>query len=1135
MQTEPAPQPTVTEQAFTSRLTPQQQASIAGQAASLVHHLRNHGKPSLMEQFLAEYGLATDEGLALMGLAEALLRVPDATTADALLQDKLASGQWRQHFGKSRSLLINSATLALWFAAKLLANPVTRRRRAPLRQGLRWLSKPLIRVGARHALGLMGRQFVLGETIESAMRNARALEAKGYTYSYDMLGEAALTAADARRYQRAYQHAIARLASQATKADLRLNPGISIKLSALHPRYETMQQQRVMAELVPRVRKLALQAKAANIGMTLDAEENARLDLSLRIIAAVLADPLFKNWGGFGVVVQAYNRRARAVIDRLYEMSVELNTQLMVRLVKGAYWDSEIKQAQTEGHAEFPVFTDKAATDVSYLRCAEKLLTLNDRLYPQFATHNAHTLTAVLALADKGTEFELQRLHGMGDALHEHLRQATKSRCRIYAPVGPHQDLLAYLVRRMLENGANASFVHQLMDHRLPASQVAANPFSQVPKQMGRLSIQQPSDLFAPRRENSAGPDLANAETLLKLDQQLAQYDGQLWEYEAFSGHRALVHNPATGRLIGSFRYATPTEALNCCDLSRSWHDSKAAQRAALLKRTADLYQRNAVELYSLLMQEAGKTLADCVNEVREAIDFLRYYAVETAHRPTQPAGIFVAISPWNFPLAIFTGQIAAALATGNGVLAKPAEATSLIAHLAISLFHQAGVPARVLTLVCGDGPEIGSLLVTHPAVNGVCFTGSTTTAQSINRAMAEHLAPTAALIAETGGLNAMIVDSTALPEQAVADILTSAFQSAGQRCSALRILYLQEDIAEDLLELLFGAMEELSVGDPRSFANDIGPVIHANAAAKITAYIAQARAAGQLLKQIEIAAAEPFVAPAVIAVSGIGDLEDEIFGPVLHVATFANKELAEVVNAINAKGYGLTLGVHSRIEERVQQIITNSKVGNLYVNRNQIGAIVGSQPFGGHGLSGTGPKAGGPKYLSRFIAVAQGEHKHQAGWLATAEDVEAAFAARPQPTWQPVLAPLPGPIGEKNLYLQRPRGRVLCLGPDAASAAQQYQRARQLGCQALAIAPGVEDGIDGVITPAVLQQVARLEAVVSFGADLAPLRQALAERVGPLVPLLTDQSFVDWLMLEQTICLNTAAVGGAVDLLASQ
>ena len=1138
-----APDATVL-QALRTEAEPQPalRARAAARAAAMVRGIRDEGRPGLMEVFLAEYGLSTEEGIALMCLAEALLRVPDAPTIDALIEDKTAPSDWSAHLGHSSSPLVNASTWGLMLTGRVLKDgdgPAS-----VLRGAIRRLGEPVIRTAVGRAIREMGHQFVLGRDIDEALRRGRQAAQKGYTFSYDMLGEAAMTAADARHYFDAYAGAIAALAPQAKSDDTRDNPGISIKLSALHPRYETAQKDRVMAELVPRVRALARAARAANMGLNVDAEEQDRLELSLDVIEAVLADEALAGWNGFGVVVQAYGKRAGPLIDWLHATAEALDRRLMVRLVKGAYWDTEIKHAQEQGVDGFPVFQTKPGTDVSFLCCAQKLAAMTDRLYPQFATHNAHTVAAILEMGLDPAAYEFQRLHGMGETLHDRVLEQEGTRCRIYAPVGAHRDLLAYLVRRLLENGANSSFVHQLVDESVAPETVAADPFKALEERGAPSDAVIPApDLFRPERPNSRGWNLMEPAERDAYDAARAPFAAHRWEAAPLLAADAApeapreVRNPADpDDLVGTIRWASAADAEAALAAAQPW-GAPPAERAQVLRRAADLYEAHHGELFALLAREAGKTPADAVAELREAVDFIRYYAARGAELQAPPRGVFTCISPWNFPLAIFTGQIAAALAAGNGVLAKPAEATGLIAHWGARLLREAGVPPHALQLLPGAGGEIGPRLTGDARVAGVCFTGSTATAQAIHRTMAPVVDPTAPLVAETGGLNAMVVDSTALPEQAVRDILTSAFRSAGQRCSALRVLYVQEDIAGSFLKMLQGAVEELRLGAPWEHATDVGPVIDAEAQAKIQAHVDAAAAEGRLMMQREAPTRGHFVGPAMIRVPGIEALEEEIFGPVLHVATYRADALDRVIDAVNAKGYGLTFAIHSRIDDRVEQVAAQLDVGNIYVNRNQIGAIVGSQPFGGEGLSGTGPKAGGPNYVRRF-AAAPAPHHAAPGEAreVTADEVAQALAALPAPPRAALSAlSLPGPTGESNRLNLVPRGRILCLGPTAEAAEAQAAAARAQGCAALAVAPGVREGIDGWLPRAALAGLAPLDAVAlwSDAPDQRDARAALARRDGPILPLLVEGDLAPLLWRERHLCIDTTAAGGNAALLA--
>jgi RHH-type proline utilization regulon transcriptional repressor/proline dehydrogenase/delta 1-pyrroline-5-carboxylate dehydrogenase len=1180
-------------------LNAEDREKIAQAGAQYVDRVRNETSPSMMEAFLAEYGLSTEEGVGLMCLAEALLRVPDAETIDDLIHDKIEPSDWGSHLGHSSSSLVNASTWALMLTGRVLDDD-PKRPAAALRGLIRRMGEPVVRTAVGQSMRILGRQFVLGQTIEEGMKNARELEKKGYTYSYDMLGEAARTDADARRYQTAYADAITAIARQA-QGDVRSSPGISVKLSALHPRYEYTHKDTVMAELVPRARALVRQAARANIGFNIDAEEQDRLDLSLDVIEALLTDPELEGWDGFGVVVQAYGSRAAPVIDHLYDLATRLDRKIMIRLVKGAYWDTEIKLAQELGVNRFPVFTRKANTDVSYMACARMLMDRRDRIYPQFATHNAHTCATVIAMAGNDKDsFEFQRLHGMGESLHGIVKEAEGTRCRIYAPVGAHRDLLAYLVRRLLENGANSSFVNQIVDETIPSDEISRDPVTEVTRlgdQIANPTIRLPGELFAPHRPNSKGFRVNEPASILPLLAAREAFADTTWNAGPMlmgnpspQGKARDARSPADhDRVVGQVQEATADEVATALDNAEkayeSWAATPVAERAEILRKVADLYEDNIAELTAITTREAGKTLLDGIAEVREAVDFLRYYANEAERLededPGTARGIFVCISPWNFPLAIFTGQIAAALVAGNAVLAKPAEQTPIIAARAVVLMREAGLPDGALQLLPGDGPNVGGPLTSDPRIAGVCFTGSTEVAQIIHKALAENAGPEAVLIAETGGLNAMIVDSTALTEQAVRDILISSFQSAGQRCSALRMLYVQEEARDRLLEMLYGAMEALSIGDPWFTDIDVSPVIDSDAQAEISEYTAKQDKAGKLLKAIDAPEQGTYVRPAVVKVGGIRDLEKEIFGPVLHVATFKASQIDKVVDDINARGYGLTFGLHTRIDDRVQQIVDRIEVGNTYVNRNQIGAIVGSQPFGGEGLSGTGPKAGGPLYLTRFRKTGKtGSFQPPEGQTVEAGRIAAEMAALDSRNWAargdrvqvlrkalsgqsgPVrkaltetaafdMTPqtLPGPTGESNRLSMYPKGKTLCLGPTTEIAVAQAVQALGAGCGVVVVAPGAEEAckplvdagapvaaIDGKIAAKTLTGLDKLQVVAAAGAShwTHDLRRALARRAGHIVPLETDIVAPERYVLERHLCIDTTAAGGNASLLAT-
>jgi RHH-type proline utilization regulon transcriptional repressor/proline dehydrogenase/delta 1-pyrroline-5-carboxylate dehydrogenase len=977
----------------------------------------------------------------------------------------------------------------------------------------------------------MGRQFVLGENINKAMKRAEGMQAKGFTYSYDMLGEAARTDADARGYHLSYSRAISAIAEHCTHDSVAQNPGISVKLSALHPRYEVAQQARVMEELVPRVRALALIAKSAGMGFNIDAEEADRLSLSLDVISAVLAEPALAGWDGFGVVVQAYGQRAPVVIDYLNDLAIRLDRKIMVRLVKGAYWDAEIKRAQVEGIDGFPVFTAKQHTDISYIANARKLLSLTDRIYPQFATHNAHTVAAVIDIAAQlgrtPDDYEFQRLHGMGETLHTMVLQSEKTHCRIYAPVGAHEDLLAYLVRRLLENGANSSFVNQIVDEDVPPAVVAACPFDAIGQ---GPNLPTGPNIFQPERINSKGWDLTHQPTLAEIETGRAQFQSHKWQgtpllaCDLDSGPQHKVINPAKADdIVGHARSATTADAANAIAAAQPW-TADVATRAAALNAAADAYEANANELFAILTREAGKGMPDVVAELREAVDFLRYYAAQATADQTA-RGTWTCISPWNFPLAIFTGQIAAALAAGNAVLAKPAEQTPLIATRAVELLHAAGVPKTALQLLPGGG-DIGATLTSDDRINGVAFTGSTATALKIRTTMAAHCTPGTPLIAETGGLNAMIVDSTALPEHAVRDSINASVRRAGQRCSALRCLYVQEDIAENLLKMLKGAMNELVVGDPWHLSTDLGPVIDAAAHKGIADHIAQARSESRIIHQIKAPGTGHFIAPTAIKVDSIADMTREIFGPVLHVATFKGNEINAVIDTINDTGYGLTFGLHTRIDDRVQTIIERVQAGNIYVNRDQIGAVVGSQPFGGEGLSGTGPKAGGRHYLPRFTAsVSATSDQHWAGG-ANLKALTERLAKGAAPASEPPVD-LPGPTGESNRHSTHLRGPILCMGPGAQAAQDQVKAVTALG--------GIGVSTEGDLAPDHLGELPALGGVIWWGdtATGRAIETSLSTRKGPITALITGLPDAAHVLHERHVCIDTTAAGGNAALLA--
>ncbi len=976
---------------------------IAATARRLVDTVRRErlGKGGL-DAFLHEYALSSPEGVALMCLAEALLRIPDAETVDKLIRDKIAAADWHSHLGHSGSLFVNASTWALMLTGRLLRPENENDVGDALRRLIARSSEPVWRQAVTAAMRILAGQFVMGRTIEEALDRAREPERHGYRHSYDMLGEAARTMPDAERYHAAYAHAIAAIGGAAAGASVEAAPGISVKLSALHPRYEIAQRERIARELLPVLLGLARQARDAGIGFTIDAEEADRLEPMLDIVEALALAPELAGWDGLGLAVQAYQKRALPLVDWLADVARRAKRRLMVRLVKGAYWDTEIKRAQERGLDGYPVFTRKLATDVSYLACAKQLFAAGSALYPQLATHNAHSLAAILELSGGRTDWEFQRLHGMGEALYDEVvgRDKMNRPCRVYAPVGGHEDLLAYLVRRLLENGANTSFVNRIVDERAPIDEIVADPIARLAAlpRKPHPKIPLPRDLFQPERCNSQGLDLADPRALADLRKGLAEALRQtapaapIVGGTELAGTKISVFDPSDRRRqIGTVVAAGPgtvEQALaRAVHAAPSWNNTPAEQRAAILERAADLYEQHRAALMALIIREGGRTVPAALSEVREAVDFLRYYAARARAEFAMPQrlpgptgdqdeiglhgrGVFACISPWNFPLSIFTGQIAAALAAGNAVIAKAAEQTPLVAAAAVRHLLAAGIPGDVLHLLPGDGETVGAALVADPRIAGVAFTGSTETGRAINQSLAARPGPIAPLIAETGGQNAMIVDSSALAEQVVADTLVSAFDSAGQRCSALRLLYVQDDIADRLLPMLAGAMAELRIRDPALLATDVGPVIDEPARQALERHAARMATEGRLLYQCPLpASAEQgtFFAPRAFEIDSAGRLEREVFGPILHVVRWRADRLDAVCDEIAATGYALTLGIHSRIDETVRHVLSRLGVGNTYVNRTMIGAAVGVQPFGGERLSGTGPKAGGPRYLHRF------------------------------------------------------------------------------------------------------------------------------------------------------------------------
>ncbi len=1164
-------------------------------ARTLVARLRAKTRSSGVEGLIYEYSLSSQEGVALMCLAEALLRIPDAATRDALIRDKLAPGDWRAHVGHSPSLFVNAATWGLVLTGRLVTTTSEQSLSAALTRLIARRGEPIIRAGVDVAMRLMGEQFVTGRTIEEAIGNSREREARGFTFSYDMLGEAATTAEDAARYLDEYERAVHTIGKASHRRGIYEGPGISIKLSALHPRYQRIKRARAMSELLPRVKRLAALAKAHDIGLNIDAEEADRLDLSLDFLEALCFDPDLKGWNGLGFVIQAYGRRCSAVVDWLIDCARRSGRRLMIRLVKGAYWDSEIKRAQVDGLVGFPVFTRKVHTDVSYLASARKLLAAPDAIYPQFATHNAHTLASVLVFAGPNFyrgQYEFQCLHGMGEPLYEEVvgRDKLDRPCRVYAPVGSHETLLAYLVRRLLENGANTSFVNRIADASASIDELVADPAAVAraiqPIGAPHEKIAAPRDLYAPDRVNSRGLDFSDEQRLAKLADGLNASARMAWRAfppgAAESEPGEPVRNPADhSDAVGFTRHARADEIAEALSVGERAAPAFAAippgERAAILRRAADALEAQNDPLVGLIVREAGKSYANAVAEVREAADFLRYYAHEAARTfvPGSPAalGLVVCISPWNFPLAIFTGQIAAALAAGNAVIAKPAEETPLIAAEAVRALHEAGVPHDALQLLPGAG-EVGAALIADARVQGVVFTGSTPVARLIERELAGRLTRRGtplALIAETGGINAMVVDSSALAEQVVGDVMSSAFDSAGQRCSALRILCLQDDVADRMLKMLKGAMAELEIGDPRKLSVDVGPVITAEAHNAIKAHIETMRGRGCEVAQTPLGPAArhgTFVAPTLIEVEKVADVEREVFGPVLHVLRFERGALDALIDDINAAGYGLTFGLHTRIDETIARVTERIEAGNIYVNRNIIGATVGVQPFGGSRLSGTGPKAGGPLYLSRLVAepppgaldgvegagAAQGGMRAYGDWLraagqkAEAERCVGLMARSPLGA----RAALKGPVGERNVYALKPRGRIAAVAASRSGLLIEIGAILATGNDAVvgaAVAERALDDLPGELAHRVVRVEDPLGAPALAGAliegegeALAEAMRKLAARPGPIVRpqalssarLAAGEDFnLAELVEECATATNTAAAGGNASLMA--
>ncbi|MBD9629875.1 trifunctional transcriptional regulator/proline dehydrogenase/L-glutamate gamma-semialdehyde dehydrogenase [Pseudomonas sp. PDM19] len=1198
-----------------ARLPKEQAGAASKMALGIAEKLRNQknagGRQGLVQGLLQEFSLSSQEGVALMCLAEALLRIPDKATRDALIRDKISNGNWSQHLGQSPSMFVNAASWGLLITGKLVATHTEAGMSSSLNRIIGKSGEPLIRKGVDMAMRLMGEQFVTGETIAEALANAANMESRGFRYSYDMLGEAALTDEDAKRYLASYEQAIHAIGKASHGRGIYEGPGISIKLSALHPRYSRAQYDRAMDELYPTVLGLVKMARDYDIGINIDAEEADRLEISLDLLERLCFEPSLAGWNGIGFVIQAYQKRCPYVIDYVIDLAKRSRHRLMIRLVKGAYWDSEIKLAQVNGLEGYPVYTRKPYTDVSYLACARKLLAVPESIYPQFATHNAHSLSAIYQLAGQNYypgQYEFQCLHGMGEPLYEQVVGKVADGkfnrpCRIYAPVGSHETLLAYLVRRLLENGANTSFVNRIADHSISLQDLVLDPVLQVEQmaaQEGTLGLPHPRiplprDLYGDSRLNSAGIDLANEHRLGSLSSALLSSTNHAYVAEpmlgladAAPGEPQPVRNPADLRdVVGHVREASEADVnnaiLGALSSAQIWQSTQPAERGAILQRAADLMEAEIQSLMGVLVRESGKTFANAIAEVREAVDFLRYYGAQAsthfANDSHRPLGPVVCISPWNFPLAIFSGQVAAALAAGNTVLAKPAEQTPLIAAQAVRILLEAGVPAGAVQLLPGRGETVGARLVGDERVRGVMFTGSTEVAGILQRNIAGRLdaqGRTIPLIAETGGLNAMIVDSSALAEQVVVDVVNSAFDSAGQRCSALRVLCVQEDAADRVVQMLKGAMAEYRVGAPERLHTDIGPVIDEEAKGNIDKHIQTLRDKGRKVFQSARVDAEEikrgtFVVPTLIELDSFSELKREIFGPVLHVVRYQRADLDQLLAQINESGYGLTLGVHTRIDETIAQVVGTAHVGNLYVNRNVVGAVVGVQPFGGEGLSGTGPKAGGPLYLYRLLstrpqdAVANQLKGDGAQALPRPKDAQQAVDALTKWAGQKDAAlatllggygelaqsftqqVLTGPTGERNTYTLLPREHVLCLAEDRADLLAQLAAVLSVGSR-----PLVAESNAAVVKELPKEVAQRIELIADWSAtdkvfdailhhgdsdQLRAVCEQASKRKGAIVGVTglnrgeTDIP-LERLLIERALSVNTAAAGGNASLM---
>ena len=1164
-----------------------QRADFQKKTSNLIKDLRASNQPDLLSLFISEYNLTSDEGLSLMTLVEAFLRVPDNKTRDKLFIDKVARKGWTRHIGGSKSSMVNIATIALSIADRMIAHGSNKEIKNRIKKALEILSRPGIRFSANNVMQFFAKQFVYAENIKTAIKSSKA---KNGLYSFDMLGEAAWTMADADKYFLSYKNALIEIGKHRQSKNVFEADGISVKLSALHPKYDFMHRERVLSELLPRIIELVNIAQKYNIGINIDAEEAERLDLSLDVIDRIMDSIANTSWQGFGVVVQAYQKRSSYVIDWLHQSCKKYDLKIMVRLVKGAYWDSEIKKAQVMGEVDYPVFTKKINTDYSFLVCAQKLLLMRNFIYPQFASHNAHSLVSVCEIAGDNVGFEVQRLHGMGESLHIHIKNKYNVLSRVYAPIGSHKELLAYLMRRLLENGANSSFINHLFDENIKPESLAVDVFSEVEKDTNNShsKIPLPKDIFKNIRQNSSSIMLTEQNEVDLLFQSQEPWLKKKWQAKSMISGIALedsnqeeVKNPSdTSDILGSLLYANQSQLDRCLITAQyafnlNSHDPDRILES--LNRAAELYEENQFELMALAMREAGKTYQDAIDEVREAVDFLRYYsnlARKVLPNKRKAMGVFVCISPWNFPLAIFTGQVAAALAAGNVVIAKPAESTSLIAYRASELLIEAGIPLGVFQLCLGKGSDVGSYLTSSSIISGVAFTGSSAVAKQIKHNLIKNGNPGARVIAETGGLNAMVVDSTALCEQVTRDVIDGAFKSAGQRCSALRVLMIQEECFDETLKMIQGAMMELRIGNPKHLSTDCGPVINREAQVKLQSYIEKSRKRNQIIKDIQCDLKTGYyVTPTIINLKSIDEINEEFFGPILHVISYKSDELESMIDQLNTKGFGLTFGIHSRIDKQVEEITSRVNAGNIYVNRNQIGAVVGSQPFGGEGLSGTGPKAGGPSslhgYSQSIASTKTTDHelklygnaqvnnlilpsilinedlitkmKNQFSFIESdffdfLHDEIAKYATK---------VSLPGPTGESNSIRYKPKGTALCFGPTAIDALKQTLLALVLGNGVVSLIK--EDEYNSLITlgfgkesifrlvngPSLKLMKSESYKVILFFGNLMSVEKLIVNQRSAITPVMSSLYETWQLVNERVITEDTTASGGNANLLA--